>query len=239
MDTGGLAPEERAEVSRQPAARGGSAVVLADVGRQVLIGRDELVPPCLGVSAVTAGDVGGEILGVDLPPGPVEGDLVQVPWTSMTRLVWSPSAVSVAWMVSSNGAAPRPFRQDSSDFLVVTSSRRGGSRASTRPVTSTRLIDGTTFLDDDARYAVSVTAHVRVTSPSWSPSSAKPSPHPRPPARKSSQQISDCTRRGGRRPPRGERTDRLIALSSDCGHSEAAIRISPPTFTRPAPNAER
>src|SRR5215470_7444376 len=34
---------------------------LADVGRQVLIGRQELSPPRLGVAAVTPGDVGGEI----------------------------------------------------------------------------------------------------------------------------------------------------------------------------------
>src|SRR5713101_3373315 len=47
------------------------------VGRQVLIGRDELVPPRLGVAALTPGEVGGEIFGVDLPPGPVEADLVQ------------------------------------------------------------------------------------------------------------------------------------------------------------------
>jgi AcrR family transcriptional regulator len=50
---------------------------LADVGRQVLIGRDQIVPPRLGVAALTPGEVGGEIFGVDLPPGPVEGDRVQ------------------------------------------------------------------------------------------------------------------------------------------------------------------
>jgi hypothetical protein len=37
----------------------------------------------------------------------------------MTRTVWSPSAVSVASMVSSNGGAPLPFRQDSSVSLVA------------------------------------------------------------------------------------------------------------------------
>src|SRR6266581_1217460 len=61
-----------------------------------------------------------------------------MPRTSMTRMVWSPSAVSVASMASSNGCAPRPLRQDSSVSLVVTSSRRGGSHASTRPVVRCR-----------------------------------------------------------------------------------------------------
>src|SRR6266851_3241688 len=50
---------------------------LMDVGGQFLIGRDELVPPRLAVVALTPGEVGAEIFGVDLPPGPVEGDLVQ------------------------------------------------------------------------------------------------------------------------------------------------------------------
>src|SRR6266849_8528780 len=50
---------------------------LAHVGCQALIGRDEVVPARLGVAALTPGDVSGEIFGVDLPPGPVEGDLVQ------------------------------------------------------------------------------------------------------------------------------------------------------------------
>src|SRR5580692_814586 len=50
---------------------------LAEAGGQVLIGRDELIPPGLGVAALTPGEAGGEILGVDLPSGPVEGDLVQ------------------------------------------------------------------------------------------------------------------------------------------------------------------
>src|SRR6266487_4994412 len=53
-----------------------TAAVLADVGRQVLIGRDELGPSRLGGAALTPGEVGGEVFGVDLPPGPVEGDLV-------------------------------------------------------------------------------------------------------------------------------------------------------------------
>src|SRR2546421_5394388 len=50
---------------------------LADVSRQVLIGRDEFVPSRLAVAALTPAEVGREIFGVDLPPGPVEGDLVQ------------------------------------------------------------------------------------------------------------------------------------------------------------------
>jgi hypothetical protein len=49
---------------------------LADVGRQVLIGRDQLIPPRLGVAALAPGEVGGQVLGVDLPPGPEEGDRV-------------------------------------------------------------------------------------------------------------------------------------------------------------------
>src|SRR5258708_20233661 len=57
-------------------------------------------------------------------------------WTVMTRMVWPASAVSVASMASLNGGAPRPFRHDSSVSRVVTSSRRGGSHASTRPVPS-------------------------------------------------------------------------------------------------------
>src|SRR6266853_2212093 len=55
----------------------GQGQCLADVGRQVLIGRDELVPPRLAVATLTPGEVSGEIFGVDLPPGSIEGDLVQ------------------------------------------------------------------------------------------------------------------------------------------------------------------
>lgn len=51
--------------------------LLADVGRQVLIRRDEFAPPSFGVAALAPGEVGGEILGVDLPAGSVEGDRVQ------------------------------------------------------------------------------------------------------------------------------------------------------------------
>src|SRR5205814_10469373 len=54
----------------------------------------------------------------------------------LTRLVWSPWAVSVASTVASNGGAPSPFRYDSSDSLHVTRNRRGGSQASTRPLPS-------------------------------------------------------------------------------------------------------
>src|SRR5262249_14219070 len=38
---------------------------------------DELAPPRLGVAALTPGEVGGEIFGMDLPPGPVGGEHVQ------------------------------------------------------------------------------------------------------------------------------------------------------------------
>src|ERR1700722_16415251 len=50
---------------------------LADAGRQALVGRDELVPSRRGVAGLVPGEVGGESLGMDLPPGPVEGNLVQ------------------------------------------------------------------------------------------------------------------------------------------------------------------
>ena len=54
----------------------------------------------------------------------------------MTKIVWSPSGVSVASMASSKGSAPCPFRQDSSDSRVVTRRCRGRSQASTRPLPS-------------------------------------------------------------------------------------------------------
>src|SRR5437762_4674627 len=50
---------------------------LGDVGRKVLIGRNELVPSRLRVAAIAPSHVSGEIFGVDLPSGPVVGDLVQ------------------------------------------------------------------------------------------------------------------------------------------------------------------
>src|SRR4249919_3974188 len=50
---------------------------LSELGRQVLVGRDEFVPPSFGVTAFPPGEVSSEVLGVDLPPGPVKGDLVQ------------------------------------------------------------------------------------------------------------------------------------------------------------------
>ena len=116
-----------AQVSQRTAA-----TVLADVRRQVLIGRDELVPPRLGVAALTPGEVGGEIFGVDLPPGPVEGDLVQrhapdlddQDGLAAVRGQRGLDDILVAWLARS---------------LVVTSSRRGGSHASTRPVPSMPL----------------------------------------------------------------------------------------------------
>src|SRR5439155_3930496 len=49
----------------------------ADVGRQVLIRRDQRFPACLDVVGFTAGEVCGEVFGVDLPAGSEEGDLVQ------------------------------------------------------------------------------------------------------------------------------------------------------------------
>jgi hypothetical protein len=49
----------------------------ADVGCQVLIGRDEFFPARLDVVGFTASEVRGEVLGVDLPAGSEERDLVQ------------------------------------------------------------------------------------------------------------------------------------------------------------------
>jgi dihydrofolate reductase len=50
----------------------------AEVGRQALIGRVELVPPRLGVvPALTPGEVVGEIFDMELHPGPVRGEQVQ------------------------------------------------------------------------------------------------------------------------------------------------------------------
>jgi hypothetical protein len=63
-----------AEASAQPASRD---CVLADFGRQVVIGRLELVPPHVGVAALTPGEVGGEVFDMDLHPRPVGGEQVQ------------------------------------------------------------------------------------------------------------------------------------------------------------------
>jgi len=53
--------EKKILVVRWPAA-----AVLADGGRQFLIGRLELVPPRVGIAALTPGEVGGEIFDMDL-----------------------------------------------------------------------------------------------------------------------------------------------------------------------------
>jgi hypothetical protein len=37
------------------------ATALVDVGRQILVGRQEFVPPRYGIAALTSGDVGGEM----------------------------------------------------------------------------------------------------------------------------------------------------------------------------------
>src|SRR6478609_12055621 len=50
---------------------------LVEVGRKVLVVRDEFAPARLGVAALTPGEVGGEIFDVDLPSGPIEGNLVE------------------------------------------------------------------------------------------------------------------------------------------------------------------
>ena len=77
-----------------------------------------------------------------------------MPRTSMTRMVWSPSAVSVASMASSYGGTPCPRWWDSSVSLLVTSSRRGGSHASTRPVASSQRIDVQAELPAGAQVAL-------------------------------------------------------------------------------------
>ena len=48
----------------------------ADVGRQVLIRRDEFFPACFDVVGFTASEVRGEVFGVDLPAGSEESDRV-------------------------------------------------------------------------------------------------------------------------------------------------------------------
>jgi hypothetical protein len=49
---------------------------LAEIGRQLLIRKDELFPARPDIAGLPAGEVRGEVFGVDLPPGAVEGDLV-------------------------------------------------------------------------------------------------------------------------------------------------------------------
>src|SRR4051812_19235676 len=58
-------------------ARVGSAVVLSDVGGQLLIGEVEFLKSPPRVAAFTAGEVGGEILDMDLVTCAVGGDLGQ------------------------------------------------------------------------------------------------------------------------------------------------------------------
>jgi hypothetical protein len=58
-----------------PYQSGGSRC-LADVGRQVPVGRHELVPPRRAVAAFPAGEVGGEVFDMDLVPGSVLGEQV-------------------------------------------------------------------------------------------------------------------------------------------------------------------
>src|SRR5260370_25447254 len=58
------------------ARRAWCLVVLTDLGRQVLIPGHELAPPRLAVDALSPGDVRGEILGMDLPPGAIGSDPV-------------------------------------------------------------------------------------------------------------------------------------------------------------------
>ena len=58
-----------------PLAAPESVGMSADVGRQVSIGGDELVPPRLDVAALTPREVSGEIFDMDLPPCPVGGEM--------------------------------------------------------------------------------------------------------------------------------------------------------------------
>jgi hypothetical protein len=55
---------------------GCSSQCLADVGGQVPVGRQELVPPRLAVAEFPPGEVGGEVFDVDLVPGSVLGEQV-------------------------------------------------------------------------------------------------------------------------------------------------------------------
>ncbi len=107
----------------------------ADASRQVLMRRDKLVPPRLGVAALTPGEVGGEILGVDLPPGRGEGDLVQ---RRVRDLDLQLDLVAIDARLNLDGRVERRRAATLPPGLVglpaVTSSRRFGSHASTRPV---------------------------------------------------------------------------------------------------------
>src|SRR5215467_9647580 len=51
--------------------------VLTGGGRELPIRRHELVPPCLDVTALTAGQVSGQVFDMHLPPGPVSGELIE------------------------------------------------------------------------------------------------------------------------------------------------------------------
>jgi hypothetical protein len=55
---------------------GRSALVLREIGGQILIGGVEFLPPHPRVAAFTPGEVGGEIFDVDLVSRAVGGDLL-------------------------------------------------------------------------------------------------------------------------------------------------------------------
>ncbi|MBA3781233.1 MAG: hypothetical protein H0X12_05185 [Nocardioides sp.] len=114
-------------------------MVRTGASSQRLIGGEELGPSFPHVATLTTGDVGGdvggEILDVHLDSGAVGGELVQGHASFlMTRMVWSPSAVSVASMACSSGLS------GSSASVVRTSQWCGGSQVSTRPVPSHPLV---------------------------------------------------------------------------------------------------
>src|SRR6185437_15809759 len=69
-------PSRLASPSRPRRNRQDGIRQLADPGCQVLVGGQELVPPRLAIDAPAPADVRGEILDVDLDPGPVLGEQI-------------------------------------------------------------------------------------------------------------------------------------------------------------------
>ncbi len=66
----------RSKPARLLPCQPGNSRCLADVGRQVPVGRHELGPPRLAVAEFPPGEVGGEVFDVDLVPGSVLGEQV-------------------------------------------------------------------------------------------------------------------------------------------------------------------
>ena len=97
---------------------------------QGAIGRDQLNPPTSPVQGSMPGEVRGEILDVRLRARPVLGEPSRGrPRSSITSRVWSASANSRASITVASFCPG----------LSVTSSNRGGSQTSTRPMPSQPL----------------------------------------------------------------------------------------------------